>query len=171
MEAADMKPAIRILAASIVALALSACGREDAASYMIDGPRHSLSLLRDKPFAWSKGWELKFVTTNMPDCLRRHKLVRASDKNFRLDLYQTFDGGAFIINIKSHWFVTEMKKCQLQKFETPPPEPGTLIGSFEDKEDGLQFVPVAKPAAAPVSKISPAPATSTSAPAPTPVGK
>ena len=166
-----MKPATRILAASIAALALSACGREDAASYMLDGPRHSLSLLRDKPFAWSRGWDLKFVTTNMPDCLRRHNLLHTSDKNFRLNLYQTFDGGAFIINIKSHWFVTEMKKCQLQKFETPPPEPGTLIGTFEDKEGQLQFVPVEKPAAATANKISPAPAATTSAPVPTPAGK
>lgn len=140
-----MRPAKNTLIAISVALALTACGREDAASYLIDGSRHSLSLLRDKPFAWSSGWDLSLVTTNIPDCMRRNKLMHSSDKKFKVELYRTFDG-AYILNQNDNWFVTEIQKCQLQKFKSPPPEPGKLLGTFEDKDGRLQFVALAKSA-------------------------
>ena len=125
--------------ACMAALALSACGREDSASHMVEGPKHSLSLLRDKPYFWSSGWDLVLVTTNLPDCMRRNKLDHAADTDFKVELYRTFDG-AYILRHENNWYVTEMQKCALQQFKTPPPVPGDLLGSFEEKDERLQFV-------------------------------
>jgi len=126
----------------VAALALSACGHEDAASYLIDGPRYSLSLLREKPYLWSSGWDLALVTTHMPDCLRRNKLDHAEDADFKIDLYRTFNAG-YILRHENNWYVTETQKCQLQQFKSPPPAPGNLLGSFEEKDGRLQFVSAA----------------------------
>ncbi len=140
-----MKLATMIMAC-VAVLMLSACGHEDSASYLIDGPRHSLSLLRDKPFLWSSGWDLTLVTTNQPDCLRRGKLDHAGDDDFKAELYRTYDG-AYIFRHEKNWFVTETQKCQLQQFKTPPPAPGELLGTFEEKDGTLKFISATEAAA------------------------
>lgn len=142
------KSAIKTLSLLLAILTLAACGREDAASYLIDGSsRHSFSLMRDKPFFWSGGWDVTLVVTQVPECLRKHKLAHASDDNFKAEFYRTFDG-AYILRQDNNWFVTETQKCQLQQFKTPPPEPGELLGTFQEKDGVLQFVATGKPAAA-----------------------
>lgn len=133
--------------ACLAALTLSACGHEDSASYLIDGPKHSLSMLRDKPFLWSSGWNLSLVTTRLPDCMRRNKLDHAEDADFKAELYRTFDG-AYILRHENNWFVTETQKCQLQQYKSPPPVPGNLLGSFEEKDGRLQFVSASEAASA-----------------------
>ena len=55
--------------------ALAGCGSTDMASMPIQGSDHSLTLVREKPYAWSAGWDLAVVVTRMPDCQRRHHLT------------------------------------------------------------------------------------------------
>ncbi|HEY6895789.1 MAG TPA: hypothetical protein VI279_00890 [Rhodocyclaceae bacterium] len=129
-------------------LLLAGCGG-DSASYMVDGNReHSLSLFRDKPWPWSN-WELNLVVTREPDCMRRHRLKDANgDGNFKVELYKT-DTGAYILRQGKKWYVAETGKCQFQQFKETPPEPGELLGTFEDKGEGMKFTASeAKPKAA-----------------------
>jgi len=158
-----MKLAMKIL--SGIALAalltqLSGCGSSDAASYQISGASHSLSLLREKQLAWDSEWSVALVTTNNPECMRRNKLQPAPDGEFKADLYRSLEGN-YILKQGNNWYVTETQKCRLQQFKEAPREPGNLLGSFEIKDDMLQFVPAANPPVA-----APAPQNQERAPAP-----
>lgn len=138
-----------ILAALLAAL-LTACGSSDSASYLIDGPDHSLTLVRDQPYAWSDEWELALVTTHQPDCVRRHPLKPAPDADFKLELFRALEGG-IILKQGNNWYITETRKCQLQQFLAPPAEPGDALGAFAIKDQRLQFVAAQKPPASPAA--------------------
>ena len=141
-----------MLSACAAALLLSACAREEAASYLVGGDqRHSLSLLRET-YPWSSGWDMKLVTTNSPNCLRRHPLKEADDTDFKVELFRP-EEGVFILRQADNWYVTEMGKCQLQQFKAPPPVPGERIGQFVEKDGALAFVDAAGKAAPPVSIV------------------
>jgi len=128
-----------MLSGCTLALLLSACAREDMASYVIGGDQHhSLSLLRET-YPWSSGWDMKLVTTNAPNCLRRHALKEAGEADFKVELFRPEDG-VFILHQDGNWYVTEMQKCQLQQYKSPPPAPGELVGSFEEKDGALVFI-------------------------------
>jgi hypothetical protein len=136
------------------ALLLGGCGSNDSASYLVDGTAdRALSLFRDKAFPWSSSWNLQLVVTAQPDCQRRHTLKRAADGRFSVSVYRTPDG-AYILNQGKRWYVTELRNCQLQQYEEPPPAPGDLVGAFEQHGGELGFVAAA---AAVPSPSSPAP--------------
>jgi hypothetical protein len=121
--------------------ALSACGSSDFASYLIDGTAdHALTLIRDKAYLWSDGWDLDLVVTSQPDCQRRHALKRSGDGNFKLNVYRSAEG-AYILKQGKRWYVTELHSCRLQQYEEAPPAPGDLIGSFETRGGPLHFSP------------------------------
>ena len=146
------------LACAATALLLTGCG-SDAASYLIDGPDHSLTLLREQPYFWSSQWDLSLVTTREPDCMRRHRLKPAAMDGFKLEVFHTPDD-RYILKQRNRWYVTETQKCRLQEFQKPPDEPGEPLGAFELKDKRLQFVAFAKPAkpaAAPPTALPAAP--------------
>ena len=142
-----------MLAWAATALLLTGCG-SDAASYLIDGPDHSLTLLREQRYFWSRQWDLSLVTTHEPACMRRHPLQPAAMDGFKLEVFHTPDD-RYILKQGNRWYVTETQKCRLQMFQKPPPEPGEPLGTFEVKDKRLQFVAAAKPpvAAAAVPKL------------------
>jgi len=155
-----MKLALKILpglALAALAPLLAGCGSSDSASYLIKGPSHSLSLLREKQFVWDSEWDVSLVTSNNPECMRRHKLQPVPDGEFKADLYRSLEGN-YILKQGNNWYVTETEKCRLQKFKEVPREPGDALGSFVIKDDTLQFVtssnPVAPPAATPPAAAS-----------------
>lgn len=128
-------------------LMLTACIRQDMSSYLVDGDKdYSVSVMREA-YLWDDQWQLKLVTTRMPDCMRRHDLQPAAQRRFRLDLYQP-TAGVFILQQGAHWYVTDMQQCRLQQFDEPPPVPGQLLGSFLERQGVLTFVAVAADEAA-----------------------
>ena len=90
-------------------------------------------------YPWKETWEVQLITAHMPRCQRRYDLKEAPEAKFQIELYQP-QPGVFILNQGKHWYVTEMGKCQFQKFDTPPPVPGRLLGQFVDKNEQLAFV-------------------------------
>jgi hypothetical protein len=134
------------LAAASCAGLLAACGASESSSCMIDGADNSLTLVRDKPYAWSGSWELAMVVTHLPDCQRRHRLKNGSDGNFRLEVYRPAEG-AYILHYGKRWYVAELRSCRLQAYEEPPGEPGELVGNFETRGDPLHFVAATTPGA------------------------
>ncbi len=135
--------------ACTAALLLSACAREEAASYTIDGDQnHSLSLLREI-YPWSSGWEVKLVTTNSPACLRRHPLLETPETDFRVELFRP-EEGVFILRQGDNWYVTEMGQCRFQQFKAPPPAPGGRMGEFVERKGKLVFVDASGNVAKPV---------------------
>jgi hypothetical protein len=127
------------LLAGLAAMLLAGCGSDDTASLMIDGNDTALTLERFKPYLWSDEWQLQLIVRRFPECQRRHKLNAASDAAFKMELF-TPAPGAFIIRQGKRWYVTDLKSCELQAFKEPPPEPGTPVGSFAEKDGVLRFV-------------------------------
>lgn len=142
---------MRLILAAVMSVVLAGCGTSDVANMPIQGSDHSLTLVRDKPYFWSSGWELAMVVSRMPDCMRRHHIKKAGDSNFKMEVFRTAQG-AWILRQGKKWYVAETEGCQLQQFEEKPPAPGTLVGAFEDKSGQLRFVQspdLQKPSAAP----------------------
>lgn len=138
----------------LLATLLTACGSSDSASYMIDGPDLSLTLVRNQTYAWSDEWELELVTTHMPDCMRRNRLKPAPDAGFTLQVFRALEGG-YILKQGNNWYVTETRRCQLQAFQAPPAQPGDALGAFAIKDQRLQFVAAQKPPAPPAPPAAP----------------
>ena len=127
-----------ILASMLAALA--GC-KSESASYQIGGSRdHALTLDKNKPFLWSKAWELEVVVSNSPVCLRRHRLKDAPEADPEVVVHAP-ELGAFILRQGKRWYVAEMGACRLQEFPEPPPVPGDLVGTFKTKDGKLRFIP------------------------------
>jgi len=159
-----MKSTINIALGALSALLLAACGSVDSASYMINGAAHSLSLTRTKNYFWSNEWELTLVTARNPECMRRHHLQPLTGAEFKVELYRSLEGN-YIVKQGGNWYVTETQQCRLQKFPTPPREPGDLLGVFEERDEGIRFV------AAPGAKSTAPPALQVAPPAPAPLSR
>ena len=118
--------------------ALAGCGSTDMASMPIQGSDHSLTLVREKPYAWSAGWDLAVVVTRMPDCQRRHHLKHMGDGTFKIEVFRT-EQARWVLHQGKRWYIADTEGCLLQQFEEKPGDPGTLVGVFGDKAGELKF--------------------------------
>ena len=138
-------------------LALGGCGDTQNAAYLIAGGQHSLTLTRQQDFFGSE-WNTELIVARFPDCQRRYLLTGVVGDKLKMDLYRT-EPGVFILNAGKRWYVTETQTCRFEQFKEPPPVPGILIGSFQVRNDKLEY------------KSQEAPATPGAVPpAPTPAG-
>lgn len=120
----------------ILVMVLSACGSQQAAYQIVDR-HHSISVTRDQQYPGAK-WDTKLVVSRFPECQRRYTLAQSGDK-FKMDVYRV-EPGVFILNQGKAWYVAETKECRYQKFDSVPPEPGELVGTFQVKNEELVFV-------------------------------
>jgi hypothetical protein len=58
----------------------------------------------------------------------------------RVELFSP-ERGAFILRQGKRWYVTELRECGFSIYPEPPPEPGELLGTFQEKEGTFKFVP------------------------------
>jgi hypothetical protein len=138
-------------------LTLGGCGASDMASMPIQGSEHSLTLVREQPYLWSKSWDLAMVVSRMPDCMRRHHLKPVGSGAFRMQVFREANG-AWILNQGKRWYVADSESCELQQFESEPPAPGVFVGAFENESGTLRFTQ-----AADLGKAEPLPAGSAAA--------
>lgn len=117
---------------------LSAC-TDDAASYMIDGRYHSLSLAREQPYFWESKVKYFLVVTRLPDCQRKHFMVLGNP----LAKTELWDLGnnAFLLKQSNRMYVTETRTCEgfAPLAEVPDTGMGTLLGSFQEKDGEFRF--------------------------------
>lgn len=143
-----MRRFVALLFALLLAALTAGCGRSDDTSMPIQGNDVSLSVIREKSYFWSDGWDLSFVISRMPDCMRRHHVKHVGDGDFLVDVYDAGNGG-WILNQGRRWYVADIASCNLQQFDEKPPFPGTLVGSFAaDDGQELTFKPAPPPAPA-----------------------
>lgn len=140
-----MTPVRRAALVLCASVALSACQKQ-AASYLIEGPDHSLTLYRTQPYFWSEHYELEMVIARLPDCQRRHKLRSAPLSLGSVEVFQSLEGG-YILRQGANYYVAETGECRLQQYASPPREPGDPLGSFDARDGRFTFTP--SPAAAP----------------------
>ncbi|MDE2598307.1 MAG: hypothetical protein KGL40_01650 [Rhodocyclaceae bacterium] len=117
---------------------VAGCGSTDMASMPIQGSDHSLTLVREKQFAWSSGWDLAVVVSRMPECQRRHHLKHMGDGTFKVEVFRT-PQARWILHQGKRWYIADTESCLLQQFEEKPADPGTLVGVFDDKSGALTF--------------------------------
>ena len=129
---------MRLPLALVLTAVLAGCGSTDMASMPIQGSDHSLTLVREKQFAWSSGWDLAVVVSRMPDCQRRHHLKHMGDGTFKIEVFRT-PQARWILHQGKRWYIADTESCLLQQFDEKPADPGTLVGVFDDKSGTLTF--------------------------------
>lgn len=144
-----MKAAALIL---VLPLLLSGC-INDGASCPIEGRDHSISLLREQSFFWSKKVGLSVVVSRMPKCMRRHALLPGT-RGSKAELWQTGPND-FILRTSKKLYALETETCAgFGALDAEPPEGlGQLLGTFTEKKGNFVFVPAAQP---PTEKVAPA---------------
>lgn len=128
---------LRFLFTLVSALALTACGTQQA-GYQLTDRNHSLSITRDQQYPGSD-WSNYVVVSYYPTCQRRYPLKESPSVAFKVDLYR-INPQVFVFNHGKRWYITEVPTCRWQQYDAEPPEPGELIGSFQVKEDALVWV-------------------------------
>ncbi len=134
--------------ATLAALTVSACGKGDSASYMVDGKSdQAFSMFRDKAYPGAD-WELALALTSLPQCQRRHTLKNApSDRPYKAELYLNAEGYYFLRSAGA-WYEAQLDGCILQMIESAPDVPGSLLGTWEEggAENGgtFKFFPARK---------------------------
>jgi hypothetical protein len=123
----------------VLALLLAGCAKEPA-GYRIPGPADlSVTVERVKSYFWKSGWELNLIVRNDPVCQRRHVMKPTSGDKFRVELYSP-EPAVLILRQGKRWYVTELRQCNFQAYQEPPPEPGELLGAFQEKDGTFKFV-------------------------------
>lgn len=132
----DLHNKFKRLALVCFILLLGACGNSQQA-FFNDGRGQSLTLVRDQ--AYLKGpWQTALIVAGTPQCQRRYPMDGFGADKFRMDVYRP-EPGIFILNAGTRWYVTELQHCGFQSYQLPPPEPGDMIGSFQIKNNKLQY--------------------------------
>ena len=133
---------------------LVACS-DQRASFQIQSSDHALSLIREQRFFWEKAAQYTIVAARMPDCMRRHKMGPAA-LNAKFEVFSP-GNDAWILRQGSRMYVVETRTCEgFAKLDAEPEGGmGALAGSFEVRNDVLQFIAAAKPDT-PASVVAPA---------------
>ena len=119
-------------------LLLSACSK-DPAAYMIAGSEVAITVERIQSNFWTSGWELDLIVRPHPNCQRRHHLKPTSGGKVKVEVYSP-EPAVYILRQGKRWYVTELRNCGFQAYQEPPPEPGDLIGAFQEKDGVFKFV-------------------------------
>lgn len=132
----------RLYALPVFLLLLSGC-TNDGAAYLIDGPRHSVSIVRDNMF-WEKQVNLSLVVTRLPACQRRHAIQKAGPKA-HIELWQPGQD-TYILKIGNAMYVTETRTCEgfARMDDDPPGGLGVQLGVFGEIKGVFSFVPAEK---------------------------
>jgi hypothetical protein len=152
-----MNPLIRPFAPlALAALSLSGCSN-DGASYMIDGPRHAISVERKQDYFWDDRYQYAVVVSRLPDCQRKHYIQKAGAKA-RLELWMP-GSHTYILRIGKNAYVTETQHCEgfAQLDADPPGGYGRHLGTFAMKGDVFSFIPEEEPEETAVPAVPPAP--------------
>ncbi|MDP1609853.1 MAG: hypothetical protein Q8M11_02250 [Sulfuritalea sp.] len=118
-------------------LVLAGCGDTQHAAYLISGPQHSLTLMRQQAFIGSE-WDTEVIVGRFPECQRRYPMKELVTDAVKIDVYRT-EPGVFILNSGKRWYVTETRSCRLEQFKEAPPAPGDLVGRFQFKDGTLEY--------------------------------
>lgn len=121
---------------------------DDAASYLIDGKDHALTIIREQPYFWKKTVTLDVVAARLPDCQRRHKITTAP-LNSQIELWQA-GPETYLLQVGDKVFLSETQTCEgFRRLDGPPPGGmGTKLGVFRDQGQGqgLRFQAAPAPA-------------------------
>ena len=145
-----MKRRARYLFAPLlfVPLLLAGCMQETA-SYIADGPEHTISLRAEQDYFWSDAVALKMVVSNLPECQRQFPMTTVNTSGVEVELYSPGEG-VYSMRVGAQVMRIEMASCT-RLTEPTPQELGERVGTFRvgtDKKLVFEKAPQA-PAPAP----------------------
>lgn len=143
---------MKLRTASLLPLALLLAGcLEGTASLRLGANDHALTLQARQPYFWSQAVELEAVMSRQPDCHRRSRLDAGTLGDIKVDVFRPNEGEfaepILILKQGAAFYAVSTANCEMQKFKTPPVNPGTRLGAFQQEGKKLNYV--AAPAAAP----------------------
>lgn len=134
----------------LLALPLLTACVDDRVAFEIPGGNEIITLIREQPLFWEKKVDVSLVVARMPDCMRRHSVIKG-DLATKIELWQ-YEPTTYIIKSGQRMWVTETRTCEgFAVLDAMPPNGmGTQLGTWRAKEgEVLEFtaLPAAKPAA------------------------
>ncbi len=123
---------------------LSAC-ENNVAGYEIEGRNHSITLVREQPYPFSGEVRQALVAARYPICQRRVEIEPGKPGRVGMEIWQLRDR-LFVARQGSTWYAVGTEKCQIQKMDPIGEEPpGILMGTFQIKDDGMEFNAAPRP--------------------------
>ena len=137
--------------ALLVVPLLAAC-TDQRASFEIKGSANSLSLIRVTGMPWENTAEYSIVASRLPDCMRRHAMGKAP-LNAKVEIYSP-GNDAWIVKLGRQMYVTETRTCEgFARLDKAPDDGiGSLMGTFEMRNDTLVFTAAPQAVAPPPAR-------------------
>lgn len=129
-----------------VALPLAGCG-SDSAAYMIETRDHAVSVIREKPYLWSRAYSTEVVVARLPHCQRRYPLKPVPFSQGDLDLFAGEAESSFALRQGGNWYALETVECRFQVLDHQPDNLKPL-GTFRTLNGQFAFVPLKSAGAA-----------------------
>jgi hypothetical protein len=122
-------------------LLLTACVNEGG-SFQVDGPNHSIAVLREQAVFWNEEVAQQVVVARYPECQRRFELPAGVPKRIDIELYEARPT-LYVMRAGKSWYALGTGLCVVQKFDTPPSTaPLKRLGKFDyNKESRFDFIP------------------------------
>lgn len=125
-----MKTWLRVLTMGLSLAWLTGC-ENNAASFMINGKEHALTLVREQPYFWDSRVDQFLVVSRLPDCQRRYPVMAGQAGRLDVELYLA---GNLLWALRQgpDWYLASTERCQLQAWTDKPDNdpPGPLEGRF-----------------------------------------
>lgn len=133
-----------VIIAIVSIFCLAACKMESV-SYGITSRNHSITLIREKPYFWSKHYTQHVIIANMPECQRRYRLQTVDTKCPYL--VKVYDYGTYthlwIVQNQNQYYLFDHFNCTFEASKTaiePPKSEAAYIGEiYVDKAGHLKF--------------------------------
>ncbi len=131
-----------LLLALLALLPLAGC-LQDSASYAWPEKDHAITLIRNQSWPWQDTMSVEVVALRLPEC---NSGMSVKDIPIKSDitLFKAPDEYAepvFIVRMNKRHFAVSTQSCQVQEFKEAPPDPGSKLGAFQEKDGKFSFVP------------------------------
>ena len=136
------KPLFRHGLSLLVILPLAGC-LQDSASYVFPEKDHAITLVRNQAWPWQDTMSVEVVAIRLPEC---HEGMSVKDIALKADigLFKAPDDHpepVFILRMDQRHFAVSTQSCPVQEFKETPPDPGSKLGTFKEKDGKFSYVP------------------------------
>jgi hypothetical protein len=126
----------------LAVLPLAGC-LQDTASYAFPEKDHAITLIRNQTWPWQDTMSVEVVALRLPEC---NEGMSVKDIPLKADitLFKAPDEYAepiFILRMDRRNFAVSTQSCQVQEFKEAPPDPGSKLGTFKEKDGKFGFAP------------------------------
>ncbi|MDR2881649.1 MAG: hypothetical protein LBV29_07090 [Azoarcus sp.] len=131
----------------VAVLPLLAACENSATSMMVEDRNHALVLVREQPYFWSNEVVQYIIASRLPDCQRREKIHPGTVAMSPMAVYEA---GYLLwaLDQGGRWYLASTEECRVQPWDNPGGQPpGPIVGSFEQRNGEVVFIPTGNPAA------------------------